>query len=176
MKSILAVFMACVMCLASVGCGTPTSNLITALNAVSDAASVAVVVTQALVATGQVDQATANLVSTYATSVSNAVNTSTTELNSKDTNAQKIAVITAAFAAVAAPAFGANAPAVLAAINAVTAAINIFISQLNSSTVVTAAKAAPHAPIVLNSADKAMLKKIKAKTAQTLAAAVALKK
>ena len=36
MKSIMAVFMAAVLCLASVGCGTGTaSNLVTALNAVS---------------------------------------------------------------------------------------------------------------------------------------------
>jgi len=166
------------MGLASVGCGTPASNLVVALNAVSDAASVAVVVTQALVATGKLDQATANLVSTYATSVATAVNTSTTELDSKDTNAEKIAVITSAFAQVAAPAFGSNAPTVLAAIQAVTAAINIFISQLNSSSVTSLAKLAPHVSpkMAMGRADKAMLKKIKTKTAQTLAAAVALKK
>lgn len=176
MKSILAVFMASVMALASVGCGTTTSNLITALNAVSDAASVAVVVTQALVATGAVSQADANLVSTYATGVATAVNTSTTELNSKDSNAEKIAVITTAFAEVAAPALGPNSATIEAAIQAVVSTISIFIAQLNSSTVVTAAKLVPHAPIVLNSADKAMIKKIKAKTALTLAAAVSLKK
>ena len=173
MKSILAVFMACVMCLVSVGCGTPTSNLVVALNAVSDAASVAVVVTQALVATGKLDQATADQVATYASSVGTAVNTASAELNSKDTNPVKIEKITAAFAAAAAPAFGANAPAITAAINAVAATINIFLAQLGS--VVTAAKVAPHASLVLNSADKAMLKKIKAKTAETLTAAASLK-
>jgi len=176
MKSMIAVFMAFVMALCSVGCGTPTSNLIVALNAVSDAASVAVVVTQALVATGKVDQATANLVATYSASVGTAVNTATTELNSTDTNAVKIEKVTAAFAAVAAPAFGANAPEILAAINAVTAAINIFIQQLQGTSVTAAAKAAPHAPIVLSHNDKMMIKKIHTKTAEMMAAAAKLKK
>ena len=175
MKSMLAVFMAAVMCLTSIGCGTPASNLIVALNAVSDAASVAVVVTQALVVTGKVDQETADLVSTYSASVGTAVNTTMVELNSTDTNAQKIEKITAAFAQVAVPAMGKNSTAILAAINAVTAAINIFISHLNGAPVVAAAKLSPHAAIVLNSSDKTLLKKIKTKNAETLAAAASLK-
>lgn len=175
MKSLLAIFMAFVMCLATVGCGTPASNLVVALNAVSEAASVAVVVTQALVATGKLDQATADQIATYSASVGAAVTTATVELNSKDTNPVKIEKITAAFAAAAAPAFGANSATIQAAINAVAAAINIFLSQLGSAPVVTAAVAHPHAPIVLNSGDKAMLKKITAKNAETLAAAAKLK-
>ena len=175
MKSIVSALLVCTLLLT--GCGTSTpSNLVTALNAVGDAASVAVVVTQALVATGTVSQDVATKVSTYATGVSGAVTTSIAELNSTDTNPVKIANITAAFAKVAVPAFGSNAPAVTAAITAVQVAIDLFLNQLGSPVVAAAAKAAPKvSPMVaLNHADKSLLKKIGAKAEATKTAAGAL--
>jgi hypothetical protein len=175
MKSIVSVLLVCTLILA--GCGTSTpSNLVTALNAIGDAASVAVVVTEALVATGSVSPDVAAKVSVYATGVSGAVTTSIAELNSTDTNPVKIANITAAFAKVAVPAFGSNAPAVSAAISAVQAALDIFLQQLNSPVVAAAAKAAPTASpmLVLNRADKSLLKKIGIKAEATKVAAATL--
>lgn len=175
MKSIVSILLVGTLLL--VGCGTTTpSTLITALNAVGDAASVAVVVTQALVATGTVSPSVAAQVSTYATGVSNAVTTSITELNSTDINTVKIANITAAFAQVVVPVFGTNAPAVQAAISAVQVAVDIFLQQLNSTAVVSAAKANPTvAPtLVLTRTDKSLLKKIETKAEATKVAAAAL--
>jgi len=172
LKSIVSVLLVCTLLL--VGCGTSTpSNLITALNAVGDAASVVVVVTQALVATGTVSPDVAAQVSTYAIGVSGAVSTSIAELNSTDTNSVKIANITAAFAKVVTPAFGSNAPAVTAAINAVQAAIDIFLQQLGSQTVTMAAAKAPTVSpmLALSRADKSLLKKIETKAEATKVAA-----
>jgi len=172
MKSLVSCFLVCVLLLT--GCGTTTpSNLVTALNAVGDAASVAVVVTQALVATGAVSPDVAAQVSTYATGVSGAVTTSIAELNSTDTNPVKIANITAAFAKVVAPAFGTNAPAVQAAITAVQTAIDIFLQQLGSQTATMAAAKAPTVSpmLALSRADKSLLKKIETKAEATKVAA-----
>ena len=178
MKSILSVFMTMVLLVGSVlttGCNTQTSDLVTALNAVSDAASVSVVVTSSLVALGKVDPAVADQVSQYAQGVGGAVNTSIAELNSADTNPQKIAAITAAFAKVATPAFGTNATQISAAIDAVQAAVKVFLSHLNSAGVLKLANAAPTAPIKLAPGDKAMMKQMQKKTADTIAKAAALK-
>lgn len=173
MKSIVSVLLVSTLLL--VGCTPPTtSNLITALNAVSDASSVAVVVTSSLVALGKLDPAVAAQVSMYSTGVSQAVNVSVAELNGPDSNPTKIATITAAFAKVAAPAFGSNAPEVSAAIDAVSAAIKIFVNQLTSSGLLKLAKAAPTAKITLTSGDKTVLKQITKKTAQTQLAAAKL--
>jgi len=177
MKSILAMFMAAVLCLTTIGCGgSTTSNLVTALNAVADAASVAVVVTQGLVSTGTVSQADATLVATYSTAISTAASQSITELGTTDTNVVKIGKITADFAAVVAP----NVPggaAIAPLILAITSAVQIFMSQLNSAPVVAAAKAAPHAPVslVLSGADKTLLKKTQATAASTVLKANVLK-
>ena len=177
MKSIVSVLMVGVLLL--VGCTPPsTSQLSTALNAVADASSVAVVVTQSLVAIGKVSPEVANQVAVYSQSVNNAVTTSVAELNSTDTNPVKISKISAAFAAIAAPAFGTQAPAVTAVIQAVSAAVNIFLNQLHSSSVVKLAAAAPHAkPMsLLKKEDKTVLKKAVAKCAETNAKAELLKK
>lgn len=179
MKSIISVLLVCVLLL--VGCTPPnTSQLVTALNAVAEASSVAVVVTQSLVGLGKVDQDTANLVAVYAQGVDKAVATSIVELNSADTNAIKISKITAAFALVATPAFGANAPQIAAAVQAVSAAINIFLGQLNSSGMLKMAAAAPNVKpaSLLSKGDKAMLKKTQSKVAETdaLAAKLVVKK
>ncbi len=177
MKSVVAVFMALVLCLASVGCGNGTqSNLITALNAVADAASVAVVVVDGLAATGKISPADAALVATYVTSVGTATNQSITELNSTDTNSVKIGKITGYFAVVAAPALPPSiGPLIGPIISAVVTTIDLFIHQLNGPAVVTAAAAAPRAAIKLTGADKAALKSIQKKTAETTAKAAALK-
>jgi hypothetical protein len=177
MKSIVSVFLVCVLLL--VGCTPPnTSQLVTALNAVADASSVAVVVTQSLVALNKVSPDVANEVATYSQGVSTAVTTSVAELNSSDSNPVKISKITAAFAAVSAPAFGTQAPAVTAAIQAVSTAINIFLNQLQSSGVLKAAAVAPGVKPVdlLKKGDKATLKKAVAKCAETSAKAELLKK
>lgn len=175
-KSIVSVFMATILCLASVAC-TPaqTSSLVTALNTVSDAASVAVVITSSLVAVGKVDPSIGNQVSVYASGIGGAVNVSVTELNSNDTNPQKIAAITAAFTKVAVPVMGPNGQQISAAIDAVSATVKIFLSHLNSAGVLKVAKNAPTAKIVLSSSDKSMLKKIEQKTAKTLEVAAELK-
>ena len=176
LKSTLAVLMALVLCLASVGCGLgTTSGLITALNVVSDAANVAVVLTSSLAAAGKVDPAVAAEVSAYATGIGTAVNTAVSELNSSDPNPQKILVITTAFANVAVPALGVNAPEVSAVIKAVSVAVQLFLSQLNSAGVTALARTAPAAAIRLTGADKSALKAIHKKTAETLAKAAALK-
>lgn len=175
MKSVLALFMAAVM-VVTTGCKPPqTSDLITALSTVSDASSVAVVVTQSLVLVGKVDQSVADQVSEYASGISTAVQTSITELNSTNTNPQKIAAITAAFAKVATPAFGENAVQVNAAIVAVSAAVKIFLNQLNNAGFLKAANAAPTAKIKLESGDKAALKAIEKKVADTKLKAAKLK-
>lgn len=178
-KSMLAVFMAAVMCFTTVGCGNaPTpSQLVTALNTVADAASVAVVVTQSLVATGKVDAEIGVQVSVYAQGIGTAVNTSIAELNGPAPNPQKIQAIVAAFAKVATPAFGEKAPQVNAAIEAVSAAVKIFLNNLQSSGVLKAAKDHPNASpnIVLSKSDKATLKLTQSKIADTLAKAAALK-
>ena len=169
MKSTLAVLMAFILCLASVGCGTgTTSTLITALNVVSDAANVAVVITSSLAAAGEVDPVVAAAVSAYATGIGTAVNT-VAELNSSDPNPQKILVITTAFANVAVPAFGPDALLVGAAIKAVSAAVQVLLSQLNSAGVTALARTAPRATISLTGRDKSALKAIKKKTAETFA-------
>ncbi len=81
LKSTLAVLMALILCLASLGCGPgTTSSLITALNVVSDAANVAVVLTSSLAAAGKLDPAVAAEVSAYATGIGTAVNTAVSEL------------------------------------------------------------------------------------------------
>lgn len=172
MKSIIAVLMTLALCIFTVGCST-TSTLVTTLDAVSDAASVAVVVTQGLVATGSVDQTTANEVASYCTAVSTAVNESITELNSTDTNAVKIDLIVADFTQVATPAFGSDASQVSAAISAVSSAIQLFLNELHSTNVLLAAQTHPTAPLSLamNRADRSTLKRIQAKTARTLAVA-----
>lgn len=176
MKSIVSVFLVFVLILMS-SCTPTTSNLITALNAVADASSVAVIVTQSLVALGKVSPDVANQVSVYAQGVDQAVTTSIAELNSNDTNPVKITNISAAFAKVAAPAFGNNAPLVVTAIGAVTVAIDIFLRQLNSSQVLAAAKGAPTvAPsLTMTRGNKAMLKNISKKVAETQAVALKLK-
>jgi hypothetical protein len=177
MKTIVSIFLVCTLLL--VGCTPPnTSQLVTALNAVSDASSVAVVVTQSLVALGKVSPDVANEVAVYSQGVSGAVTTSVAELSSADPNPVKISKITAAFAAVAAPAFGTNAPAVSAAIQAVSTAINIFLNQLSSAGVLKMAAAAPGVkPMsLLGKGDKAMLKKAVAKCSETSAKAELLKK
>jgi len=176
MKSVLAVIMATVMMFTTVGCGTPkTSDLVTALTAVSDASSVAVIVTQSLVVLGRIDQGTADQVSDYSSGIGTAVQASIAELNGTNTNPQKIAAITAAFAKVASPAFGENAPQVKAAIEAVSAAVKIFLNQLNNAGLLRAANAAPNAPIKLESGDKAALKAIQKKVADTNLKAAKLK-
>jgi hypothetical protein len=179
MKKLLSLFLALVLCLVSVGCSTQTSDLVTALNAVSDASSVAVVVTSSLVAMGKLDPAVGDQVSQYATAVGGAVTTSIAELNSSDPNPQKITVISAAFAKVAAPAIGsaagANAQQVSAAIDAVSAAVKIFLGRLNSSGTLKLANAAPTAKIKLEPGDKALMKQIQKKNAETMAKAAALK-
>jgi hypothetical protein len=175
LKSIVSVLLVCTLLM--VGCTPPnTSQLVTALNAVADASSVAVVVTESLVALGKVSPQVAAQVSTYATGVNGAVTTSIAELNSTDPNPVKITKITAAFAAVATPAFGTQAPAITAAINAVATAVEIFLGQLNSSTTVKLAKVAPKvAPTSLMvKGDKDLLKKIQAKVAETNAKAAKL--
>ncbi|MGA7409266.1 MAG: hypothetical protein WBW33_02210 [Bryobacteraceae bacterium] len=176
LKSTFAVLMALVLCLASVGCwsGT-TSGLITALNVVSDAANVAVVLTSSLAAAGKVDPAVAAEVSAYATGIGTAVNTAVSELDSSDPNPQKILVITTAFANVTVPAFGPNAPEVSAVINAVSAAVQVLLSQLNSTGLTAMARTAPTATVSLTWPDKSALKAIKKKTAETLVKAAALK-
>jgi hypothetical protein len=167
-KSIVSLFLVFTLLLAGCGKVTP-SSLVTALNAVADAANVAVVVTSSLVVSGTVSQSVATQVQTYATGIDQAVAASIAELNSADTNPVKIANISAAFAKVAAPAFGTQAPAITAAISAVTAAVDIFLQQLNSNGVLTAAKAAPKVSpaLVLSHGDKSMLKKIQTKVAAT---------
>ncbi len=176
MKSILAVLMASILCLASVGCGSgTTSGLITALNVVSDAANVAVVLTSSLAAAGEVSPAVAAEVSAYATGIGTAVNTAVSELNSSDPNPQKILIITTAFANVTVPAFGPNAPEIAAVINAVSAAVQVLLSQLHSAGLTALARTAPTATLNLTKADKSALKVIKKKTAETLATAAALK-
>jgi hypothetical protein len=176
MKSTVAVLMAMLLCLASVGCGSgTTSALITALTVVSDAANVAVVITSSLAAAGEVDPIVAAEVSAYATGVGTAVNTAIAELNSSDPNPKKILVITTAFANVAVPALGPDALLVSAAIKAVSAAVQLLLSQLNSTGVTALARTAPTATISLTRADKSALKAIKKKTAETLVKAAALK-
>lgn len=173
LKSIVSVLLVCTLLM--VGCTPPnTSQLVTALNAVSDAASVAVVVTSGLVAFGQVDPAVGDQVATYATGVTQAVSTSIAELNSADTNPVKIDVITAAFAKVAAPAIG-NVPQVNAVIDAVSAAVKNFLNNLTSTGNLKLAKAAPNVKIVLANGDKAKLQKISQKIVETQAAASQLK-
>jgi hypothetical protein len=175
-KSTLAVLMALMLCLASVGCGSGTaSGLVTALGVVSDAASVAVVLTTSLAAAGRIDPAVAAEVSAYATGIGTAVNTAVSELDSSDPNPQKIVVITAAFANVAVPAFGPNAAEAAAAIKAVSAAVELLLSRLNSTGVTALARSAPTATLSLTGADKSALKAIRKKTAETLAKAAALK-
>lgn len=175
-QSILALVMTVVMCFTNIGCSTPeTSQLVTALNAVADASSVAVVITSSLVATGKVDPAIATEVSSYATNISVAVTASIAVLNGTEPNPQKIAAITAAFGKVAAPAFGENAPQIAASIDAVSAAVKIFLNRLTSSGLLKAANAAPNAKIVLEKGDKAKMKEIQKKAAEVTAQAVALK-
>ena len=168
--------MALLLCLASAGCGSgTTSGLITALNVVSDAANVAVVLTSSLAAAGKVDPAVAAEVSAYATGIGTAVNTAVAELDSSDPNPQKILIITTAFANVAVPALGSNVPEVSAVITAVSAAVQVLLSQLNSPGVTALARTAPTAVPALTRADKSALSSIKKKTAETLAKATALK-
>jgi hypothetical protein len=173
-QAILATFMAGILALTTVGC-TPTSNLVTTLNAVADAASVAVVVAQGLAAAGKISPADAALIATYASGVSTAVTESITELSSSDTNPIKITKISGFFAAVAVPAIpggSALAPYITAIVQVVTQ----FIGQLNSSTVLTAAKVAPKAPLKLTMGDKMALHKTKKKADATIAVAAKLKK
>jgi hypothetical protein len=177
MKSIVSVFLVCTLLL--VGCTPPnTSQLVTALNAVADASSVAVVVTGSLASLGKLSPDVASQVATYSQGVNGAVTVSIAELSSLDSNPVKITKISTAFAAVATPAFGDKSPQVGAAIQAVSAAINIFLNQLHSAGVLKLAVAAPHAkPMdLLKKGDKATLKKTQAKCLETNAKAELLKK
>ena len=128
------------------------------------------VVADGLLALGKISQADATAVGTYATAVSTAVNQSITELGTMDANPVKIADIAGYFSAIVAPVLPGGS-ALVPLIQTVVQAIAQFIAQLNSGPVTTAAKLAPRAPIVLNGSDKAMLKKTKAKTAETILAA-----
>jgi hypothetical protein len=179
MKSFLVSFLTVVLiCLSMTACTTPsTSNLVVALNAIADSSSVSVVIINGLAISGTVSPAVVAEVSAYAQGISGAVTTSITELNSADSNPQKIVAISTAFAAVAAPAFGpSTSPQIVAVINAVGSAVKLFLSQLNGPSLKTAATLAPHTKIVLEKGDKATLKKIQAKVAATKAKAIALKK
>lgn len=160
----------------TIGCTTTTSTIVTALNAVSDAASVAVVVTSSLAAVGKVDPAVAAQVSDYAAGVTTAVQASIAELKTTDANPQKILVISSDFAKVAVPAFaGTNSAPILAVIDAVQTAVKNFLSQLNSNGVLTVAKAMPTKTVKLTSGDKTMLKEIDKKSTVTKNLALKLK-
>ena len=175
MKSILAVFMALVLTFSLVGCGS-TSQLVTALNAVADASSVAVVLTETLAGTGKIDPAVATQVANYAQGVTTAVQESIAELSSADTNPVKITKITADFAAVAAPAFGpGTSPQIQAAIQAVSAAVQLFLNQLHQPTVLTLAKVSPVKAVKLSVGDKSALKSINKKAAAVFQHAAKLK-
>lgn len=168
MKSVLSVFLCAVLMFVTVACEAPkTSEVIVALNAVADATSVSVVVASSLVAMGKVDPEVAEQVRAYSESVGVAVRTSITELNGNATNPEKIAAITTAFAKVATPALGEQSPQVAAAIDAVSAAIKVFLNRLNNSGVLRAAASAPKAKIKLSSSDKALIKNIEKKMAET---------
>ena len=166
MKKIIAIALLCTLMLTS--CSNKTSDLIVALGAVQDAASVAVVVAQGLVAVGKLDPQVATLVDTYAKLTSEAVTKSIAELNTSDPNPQKISVITAAFTPLLVPSLGSNVSAqVQAVVQAVVSAIQIFLGQLGG-TPAKLAKVAPNTKITLTMGDKSMLKQIHTKSQHTI--------
>jgi hypothetical protein len=176
MKKLMASVMATVFCFATLsGCSQTTSQLVNDLNAVADGAEASVVVATSLVAAGVIGADVAAQVSVYATAVGVACNTATAELNSNDPNPVKITVISAAFAKAASYAFGSNQPIIAAAITALSNFISVFLTDLNSSTVLKLAKVAPIAKVNFAPGDKAKLKQINQKVAVMMVQAAALK-
>ena len=178
MKSIVAVLMVACLSFGTVGCSNQTSTLITSLNAVAEASSVAVVVVAGLQAAGKVSDADAALVTTLSVQVGTASNKSIAELNSADSNPQKITVISALFANIVIPQFntGLSAATVNGIVQAVAGAIQVFLGQLHGNAVLTAAHAYPTEPIKLSRGDKNTIKAIQKKIAETNAAAVQVRK
>lgn len=178
-NSFFAVLLVLVMSFSSISCSS-TSNLVITLSAISDACSAGLVVIQALEAAGKIDPVAANLAVQYVSIVSVAAEKSVTELDSSDTNAQKIQVIVDAFAAVATPAFGSGvSTTIVSIVNSVASAVQIFLQQLQSPAVTLAAKsAAPVSVTKLSHADKTLLKKALVKFHKTdlLAAQLLAKK
>ena len=145
---------------------TPQQTTVTALEAVSIAATAAIPTIIALEAVGKIDPATATIALSYAKSVSTAASLSATELNSSDTNAVKVSVVIADFEPVVAPALGPNvAPEVTAAIQAISGAIELFISNLKNGLQLAAARGASGVAqlnlVKISHADKTTLAQIK---------------
>jgi hypothetical protein len=164
----------CVLAALLVGCGgpvTPTS-LITDLQAVGDAASVAVVTAEALQVAGVIPASVAQTVISAGQATAAAVTQSVTELGSTDSNPMKISRIILYFTAVPINTAG-MPPAAAALIGAISAAVQVLLTDLGNAQVVSAAKAAPQvSPItLLTNGDKIALKAINTKAMATLTAA-----
>jgi hypothetical protein len=162
-KAIIALMLT--FCMFVTSC-TPQQTAVTALEAVSLAATTAIPTIIALEAVGKVDPATAAVALQYAKAVSTASSLAATELNSSDTNAVKVSVVIADFEPVVAPSLGANvAPEVFAAVQAISSAIQLFITNLKSGQLVTAARGASGVAqlnlVKLSHADKTKLVQIK---------------
>lgn len=161
-RSIIAMLVA--FCMFVTAC-TPQQTTVTALEAVSIAATTAIPTIIALEALGKIDPTTAELALSYAKSVSKASSLASTEFQSTDTNAVKISVIIADFQPVVEPSLGANvSPEVFAAVQAIAGAVQLFISNLKTGQKVAAVRGAPasHLNLLkLSHADKSKLTKIK---------------
>lgn len=164
-KSIIALLVA--FCMFVVGC-TSQQKVVTALQGVSIAASVAVPTIIALEASGKINAADAKLALTYAGLVSTASSKATAELQSNDPSNTKISVIIADFEPIAAPSIGSSSPEVFAAVNAISSAVTLLVSELKSGQItVTTSRNAPTSVKVaidnlkLSRSDKNVLKQVK---------------
>ena len=149
-----------------------TSNLITSLQLVTDAVTVALPVLEA----AGVDPAALALAQTYLTSVSTATTQAVTELTSTDSAAVKAAKIASYFAAAVAPDIG--NPQVSAVVRAVAAAVQSFLALLNPApTVAAKLAAAPQAQSAkLSFGDRQKLGSIRKTAAKHLEQLAALKR
>lgn len=177
MKSILTGLMVGVLSVSLIACQTSATPLVTSLNAVADAASVAVVAAAAFEAAGKLSPATATEIENLSSAVHTSVLATETELATTDTNIQKITVITQDFQPVLKfVVTGPDAVLLQAVVVAVTTTAQLFLGQLNSTPVLMAAKLAPKAPIKLTHGDKVAMKAMNAKLVVTAAQAAKLKK
>ncbi len=117
------------LCLALVGCGQ--SDITLTLDLVITAADAALT---ALETTGQVSSGTAGQITNYLTEVTNAVDFTTTELASSDSDAIKAGKIAQEFATVIAPNLPAGTPLVIATvIAAVAKSVTNFLAVMTTT-------------------------------------------
>jgi hypothetical protein len=157
------------------GCGGGTvtpSSLVTDVQDVGDAASVAVVTAAALEATGAISAADAQLVENVGAGVAADCDKSITELQSADSSTVMVSKVVGYFEATGISTAGLS-PQATALVVAISAAVQVLLNQLKSPTVAAAAAMAREASptVALSRNDRKALSSVQVKARTTVVAA-----